>query len=264
MIDGTRQTLIREDMPAEYKNSMLEWINERYGTHNHEEKVKRYIEIKPPNFMVVPDYISILQEIRDSYIFGNYYPALTGACCLGERILNILIIRLREYFKKHRKYKWAKKDNSFTDWKPCIELLLKWNVLTEETGEGFRELEDIRHASIHFDNLQDLESRTLKAVNLIFKITDDLFGVNQRNFFRAPGAPFVRKDREKDPMIREFILPRCILVSYKHYLETGTKTGSFIVRDDPSVPHKEVTDEEFAKLVEGFRESPEDIRFRAA
>ena len=259
MIDGTRQTLTRKDMPQEYKENMLDWIKERYGTHDHKEKVDRYIEVNPPNFMIVPDYIKTLNEIRDAYIFGNYYPALTGACYLGERILNILTIRLRDHFKKHRRYNWAKRHDLFTDWKPCIELLLDWNVLTYETTQAFKDLEQIRHVSIHFDNLQDPESRTLRAVNLIFKITDNLFGVNKRNFFWAPGAPYIRKDREEDPMIKEFILPRCILVTYKHYLETDTQTGNFIVRDDPSVPEKEVTDEEFAKLEEGFRESPEEI-----
>ncbi len=254
LIDGTRQTLTQEGVPPEHKDRELERIKERYGSNSIEEKLERYIEITPPNFMVVPDYLNILHEIRDAYIFGHYYPSLTSACCLGERILNILIIKMRGHFKKHRRYNWSKRHNSFTDWKPCIDLLLDWNGLTEETAKEFRKLEQIRHDSVHFDNLQDLETRSLTAVNLIFKITDDLFGVNQRNFFWTPGVPYVRKDREKDPMVIEFILPHCVLVSYKNYVEIDSQTGKLTIYDNIPVLDKELTDEEFADLVKNFRE----------
>lgn len=121
--------------------------------------------------MIVPDYVNILNEIRDSYVSGYLYAALTASCCLGERILNTLIITLRDYYKKRRQYNWAKRSDSFTDWKQCIDTLLEWKVFSNDIAKDFRDLLDIRHASIHFDKLLDIEARSLIAVNLILKIT---------------------------------------------------------------------------------------------
>ncbi len=254
MIDGTRQSLNNEKFPREYKDHIIQRIKERYGTHDHDAKMKRYLDLKPPNFMVMPDYVNILNEIRDSYISGYLYAALTASCCLGERILNTLIIRLRDHYKKSRRYKWAKKSDSLTDWKQCIDTLLVWNVFSEDTGNDFRKLLDIRHESIHFDKLLDVEAKSTKTANLIMKITNDLFGVNDLNFFWTPGVPFVRKHRESEPIVRMFILPNCARVTYKHTVELGAEIGKFIILDDQSVPHKEVTDEEFIELVKKFRE----------
>ena len=162
----------------------------------------------------MPDYVNILNEIRDSYISGHLYAALTASCCLGERILNTLVIRLRDHYKKSRRYKWATKYDSFTDWKQCIDTLLGWKVFSEENGNDFRKLLNIRHESVHFDNLLDVEAKSIEAANLIMKITDDLFGVNELNFFSATGISYVRKHREREPVVREFILPNCALVTY--------------------------------------------------
>lgn len=54
--------------------------------------------------------------------------------------------------------------------------------------------------------------------------------------------------------MREFILPNCALVTYKHTVELGPEIGKMILRNDPSVPDKDVTDEEFIELVKKFRE----------
>jgi len=254
MIDGTRGTLTNEKIPAEHKEHIIERIKEGHGTDDHEAKLKRYLDLKPPNFMVVPDYVNILNEIRDSYVSGYLYAGLTASCCLGERILNTLIINLRDYYKKRRQYNWAKRSDSFTDWKQCIDTLLEWKVFSNDNAKDFRDLLDIRHASIHFDKLLDIEARSLIAVNLILKITNDLFGVNDLNFFWTPGVPFVRKNREKEPVVREFILPNCAFVTYNHTVELGSEIGKMILRDDPSVPDKDVTDEEFIELVKKFRQ----------
>ena len=99
-----RETLTNEKIPAEHKEHIIERIKERHGTDDHEAKLKRYLDLKPPNFMAVPDYVNIMNEIRDSYVSGYLYAALTASCCLGERILNTLIISLRDYYKKRRQY----------------------------------------------------------------------------------------------------------------------------------------------------------------
>ena len=146
MIDGTRETLANEKIPAEHKEHIIERIKERHGTYDHEVKLKRYLDLKPPNFMVVPDYVNLLNEIRDSYVSGYLYAALTASCCLGERILNTLIINFRYYHKKSRQYNWAKRSDSFTDWKQCIDTLLEWKVFSNDIAKDFRDLLDIRHA----------------------------------------------------------------------------------------------------------------------
>jgi len=49
---------------------------------------------------VIAYHNSFLRRVRDAFASGNYYPALTAGCALGERILNHLILDLREEFRR--------------------------------------------------------------------------------------------------------------------------------------------------------------------
>ena len=43
-------------------------------------------------------------------------------------------------------------------------------------------------------------------------------------------------------------------MTYNHTVELGSGIGKMVIRDDQSVPDKDVTDEEFIELVKEFRE----------
>jgi hypothetical protein len=81
-------------------------------------------------------------------IAGVYYPALTAACALGERILNHLIIAIREDFRTTPQYRTVARKDSFDNWDLAIDTLHAWDVLLPSVVEHYRHLRDIRHRSI--------------------------------------------------------------------------------------------------------------------
>lgn len=54
------------------------------------------------------------------------YPALVGACALGERILNHLILDLRGAYAHTPEYKRVHRKDSFDDWRVPIDTLAAW------------------------------------------------------------------------------------------------------------------------------------------
>jgi hypothetical protein len=62
-------------------------------------------------------------QVRDSFVIGSYYPALTAACALGERILNHLVLGLRDSFRTAEEYKRVYRKDSFDNWMIPIDVL---------------------------------------------------------------------------------------------------------------------------------------------
>ena len=58
----------------------------QYGERNIDAKVQNFTDLKYKPFSVSAFHNKFLEQIRNAYVIGSYYPALTGACALGERI----------------------------------------------------------------------------------------------------------------------------------------------------------------------------------
>ncbi|MCZ6489224.1 MAG: hypothetical protein O7A06_01685 [Acidobacteria bacterium] len=219
----------------------------RYGTDQLFEKLERYLSFTLPDFCVVTEFHQMLREVQDAYVCGHFYPALTGACCIGERIFNVLLLRLREYYKDSPSYKIVCDKASFDDWNNAIDRLLEWSVLPNEIEGSYRDLSKIRHHSIHFKDLSDLEkeSKAGKALADVLKITSALFGRRDDVLFEF-GHLFIKKEKENDPLVREFYIPASCRVGYKY--RTENRDGKHVVIDDQPYEDQEVTDEEFVRL----------------
>ncbi|MBE4112141.1 hypothetical protein HJ114_24250 [Vibrio parahaemolyticus] len=76
-----------------------------FGEYAIEQKVNNFKELKFKPFSVAAFHNKFLEQVRRSYVMGCYYPALTGACALGERILNHMVLLLRDYHKDAPEYK---------------------------------------------------------------------------------------------------------------------------------------------------------------
>ena len=70
-----------------------------------EAKKDNFIALDSKPFSILAFHNRFFEQIRISFIMGAYYPALTGACALGERILNYLILVLRDEYKSTPEYK---------------------------------------------------------------------------------------------------------------------------------------------------------------
>mgnify|MGYP001599004465 FL=1 len=207
------------------------------------------MSFKPPPLRVITEYHDLLQEIEDSFMYGLYYPALTSSCCLGERIFNILILRLRDYYKTSEHYKRIYRKESFDDWSKSVGILWDWRVIaSDDIKIKYEELKSIRHEVIHFNKLEDIEAKALNALRIIYDITTYFFAVGHRDdiYFWTPGEIYVKKVAEQNPFVREMIIPHCILTGYGHRIETVN--GHHILRDEAAYECKEISDEEFIEL----------------
>ena len=184
-------------------------------------------------------------------MIGGYYPALTGACALGERILNHLVLSLRDFFKNSPEYKDVYRKDTFDKWDVPISTLKSWGVLQPDVVTAFNELKDIRNRAIHFRPETDHNDRSLAltAIHTIKRVIDGQFsaiGVHPWFIPDSPNTAFLKKSVENDPFIRTVYIPNCVLVGPYHKLERSS--SGWIVHDDFAYEEREISDEEFARL----------------
>jgi len=229
---------------------LKDFVKQRYGEQDLDNKFNRYSSFKPPGLRIIVEYHTLLQEIEDAYVHGLYYPAVTSACCLGERIFNIIILNLREYYKHSDHFKRLYKKESFGDWEKSIKILSDWKVIdSKEIKNKYLELAEVRHNVIHFNKLEDIESKAKRTLEIIYDITAYLFGVGHRSdiYLWGQGEIYIKKNSEETPFVKKMILPHCHPVGYKHFVDTGNE-GQWIIRDNNLYEEREITDEEFIKM----------------
>jgi hypothetical protein len=252
-LDFTRN-IFKANLPPQVlqqeRKQLEDEIAYKYGLFNAESKVSRYLEYEPPNMCIITEYLSLLHAISDSYILGSFYPTLTGACSLGERIFNIIILKLRDYNKNHPLYKGVYSKSSFQDWDKAITVLAEWKIIDKELEMDYRKLADLRNESIHFGNIKDIQASSLTALRTVMTITDKLFGMKSDLYFWCPGELYVKQLRESEPFVKEFILPNCVLLGYKNSLVDTKNGSSFPMRyqDYDDYENRQITDEEFRRL----------------
>ena len=233
------------------KNRIKEGLLHEFGVADGNNKIQNFIEIGSPPLSFISFHNKFLKQIRYAFVVGSYYPSLVGACSLGERILNQLIIHLRNDFKSTTEYKKVYKKQSFDNWDVAIETLSSWKVILPKVAKDFKKLKKLRNKAIHFNPETDKndKSHALKAIKKLQEIICDQFGIMTKAPWYIPdikGASFIKKDYEKKPFVREIILPNCKLVGYKHELEHNN--GEWTVIDSHDYGNKSVTDNEFKNL----------------
>ncbi len=238
----------------ENKRSIREGLIHYYGAEDYERKIQNFIDLGIAPFSVVSFHNVFFKQSRDAFVVGAYYPALSSACALGERILNQLILHLRDYFKSSPEYKKVYRKNSFDNWDLAINVLGSWEILLPTTSVLFKELKDIRNASLHFNPETDVNTHQMakEAIGKLSGIIQEQFaGFGKQPWFIPckKGAAFIRKDWESNPFVKEIILPNCCQAGYKHKLDR--KSDKWIVHDDYKYEQDgPLSDEEFIKLFE--------------
>lgn len=210
---------------------------EEYGALNSDEKFNNIKELGNLPFTVISFHSKFLIQTRNAFIARAYYPALTGACALGERILNHLILKLRDYYKNTDGYKKIRNKKSFDKWDKAIGVLDSWNVFLPEVTSLYKELSTIRNESIHFRPEVDTNDRelALKAIQILTMIINKQFSPFGNKPWIIPktkGAVFIKKDYEENPFIKTVFLPNCAYVSpfyeIKYY---DSETGAMKIND---------------------------------
>lgn len=222
-----------------------------FGEDAIANKIERFIEIDTKPMSVISYHNKFFTQVRDAYVMGHFYPALVGACALGERILNHLIIDMRSMFKDTDEYRRVYRKDSFDNWDVPITTLETWDVLLPEVAAEFKALKILRHRSIHFNHstYETLREDSINAVLHIRKVIDYQFGTwGIRPWFigGTKGSVFVAKDFELHPFVRTYFAPRFAYVGPLFGMRNAKSKG-LEVMDVPDYGDGEWTDEEFAK-----------------
>lgn len=230
-----------------------------YGAVRSDEKIANMIDLGNAPFSILAFHNKFYHQARDAFIIGAYYPALTGACALGERILNHLLLRLRTSYATSPRYKKVYRKNSFDNWNFVIETLEEWEVLLPEVAAAFRNLAQIRNEkAIHFKPETDENARdfALEALRILSEIINKQFGASGNAPWFIPntkGCYFIKKEAEKHPFIQQIYLPQCILVGpYHKVTDIRYENGRyvFVISDDFPYEGREISDTKFVELFE--------------
>lgn len=238
-----------KEMHIQNRENVLRSLANQYGTQQLEAKVQNFKELGAAPFSLAAFHNRFLAQARNAFVTGSYYPALTGACALGERILNHMVLLLRDHHTGSPEYKKVYRKDSFDYWPTAIDALASWDELLPEATEKFRELNGLRNRAIHFNPEVDHTDRelALKAIHLLQDIVSaqfSAFGPLPWYFF-VPGEIYVKREWEEKPFVKYIVIPNGILVGPHHQIE-GLQPQVSI--RDIQYENQEITDAEFVGL----------------
>src|SRR5688572_3834923 len=112
----TSPTLLSQKISLEWEDDVRAmWVRNKrnitdslkltHGKSNFGAKLRNFIDLGPAPFSIVSYYNLLLRQVRSAFVHCDYYPSLVGACALGERILNHLVLDLRENYRGAYGYK---------------------------------------------------------------------------------------------------------------------------------------------------------------
>jgi hypothetical protein len=233
----------------ENRKKTIEGLIAEYGEIDSAKKIENFIALNIKPFSILAFHNRFFSQAWNAFIIGAYYPALTGVCALGERILNHLMLLLRDDYKNTPEYKKVYGKASFDDWSLPIKTLQSWDVLLPDVVENFYQLKDMRHKAIHFRPETDHNDRelALQALHCMKAIIGSQFSGwgSQPWFTITMGELYIKKAWEEKPFIKKVYLPNCALVGPKHRIAALMPK---VVIDDIEYEPIEITDEEFCRL----------------
>lgn len=240
-----------KELHRENRARQLKFMEERYGTRNIDAVVKNAIDLGSKSFSLIAYHNIYHEQARRAFIAGNDYPALVAACALGERILNHLMLDMRDSFKASEHYKKVYRKESFDDWGYVIDVLTDWGILVDGVADAIRELGVLRNHSIHFNPeiYQSLHADALAALKHLDTIIAKQFGLGLQPWYipGTAGAQFIKREYENHPFVRTYLIPNSGFVGHMYGMDMQPN-GRWIHLDYADYGDEEVTDAEFTKL----------------
>lgn len=242
----TRVTIFKSTTLKEEQNRLSDQLKDEWGAFDFENKLRRYIDLDLAFLGIPEEYYDLLWPVISAYCCGLFYPAMTSAGSLGERILNRLILKTRTHFKSSKHYKKIWNKDSFEQWDSILKILKDWQIISDTVEDLFLELKNYRNDSIHYNDGYDFDTNSHKAVKALAKIIDLQFNYTQRKdlfwVFDVPGEIWLRSKMVNDPFVKEFIIPHCALLSpFCEPLANPPIKGT-------NTPLKPLSDEEFIEI----------------
>ncbi|NJM52991.1 MAG: hypothetical protein HC846_06100 [Blastocatellia bacterium] len=241
-----RVNSLKDDLAKTAHESITNGFKTKWGEFDFNSKLDRFIKLDIAFIGIPEEYYELLWAVVSSYCCGYFYPAMTGAGSLGERILNRLILKTRDYFKLSKHYKNIYRKGSFDNWDYPITVLNEWLVISDEVVAAFQTLKQYRNDSIHYKDGYDFQLNSYNAIKALSIIIDKQFNYITRKdlfwVFDIPGEIWLKSAVINEPFVREFVLPHCIpLTPYDEPLADPPFQAS-------DVPLKPLSDKEFIRL----------------
>lgn len=227
----------------------IQGLQEEFGIRNFDQKLQNFIDLGSKSFSIIAFHNRFYAQARSAFVQCQYYPALTGVCALGERVLNHLVLGLREHYKASPYYKRVYRKDSFDNWDLALDALRDWQVLTTTAEVNFGELLQRRNDSIHFNAGTERSDRedalgALLTFGRILEAQFASFGALPW-LFTPPGEVYVRKEWEQSPFVQLVYVPNSRYVGHKHRV---VNAFPWKVEDTAEYASEEVSDDEFTKL----------------
>src|ERR1700683_3125811 len=239
-------------MHLENRERIIEALKRQYGTEQFDVRLKNFQKLGDAPMSIVSYHNLFYRQTREAFIVEAYYPALTGACALGERILNHLILDLRDSFRSRETYKQVHGKQSIDDWDRAVSVLEDWVVLEPGVGTHFRRLKALRHKSLHFNaqtytHARDDALEALQCLKSIIVGQFAAFGAQRWFIPGTKGACFLREASESDPFVKTFYLKQCPYLGYRYSLKF-VPGGAGMDFELESYEQRAITDEVFCNL----------------
>ncbi|MBI1220480.1 MAG: hypothetical protein GC186_18265 [Rhodobacteraceae bacterium] len=234
----------------ESRAQLIKRLEQEYGSRHMDRVVKNSSDLGAKSMSLLTYHNTLHEQARRAFVTGAYYPALVAACALGERILNHLLLDLRDSFKASPHYSKVYRKGSFQDWEFAVTVLTDWNILANDVRVDILALNKLRNCSVHFnpDTYESLRDDALAALQLLDQIISKQFGYfgGQPWFVEdTPGAQFVKRAYESEPFVQTYIVPRSGFVGPLFGMEL-TPENRWYHLDYSDYGDEELTDEEFA------------------
>lgn len=247
--DGRSNVLWTPDSKLNAARDMvIEQMKGQYGLTDFASKLQRYTELGMSPWSIIAYHNQFLAQVRDAYVMGAYYPALTGACAMGERILNHLWLGLQSEYAIPARFR---NNGALNNWSHLAGILTGWGILLPKAKKMIMKLEDARQKSIHFRPSVDLDKqskpRALAAIKMLQGFIREQFSSYGEFPWYITGVYneiYIKKEWEASPYIKLLYLPHCSLVGPQHVIRGANPWRA----EDKTNLIGEVTDAEFVKL----------------
>ena len=212
--DFTPNMLKRDEDDQSIHEGMKGRLIEQHGKESIDDKYLRWKEVSRANMWVLEEFNQFLDEITKAYVQGYYYLSITGACCLTERVLNRLVVKLKKHHKASPRYKlFYDREQQIQNWGLLIDALEEWGVLNDEQVSICKKLHKYRNDTVHYIPDYNFKNAAPIVIKLATRLIDSLFSVLDRgdtyHIFTVPGEIWVKEEKLNDPFVQEFILPCC-------------------------------------------------------
>jgi hypothetical protein len=245
-----------KELHIQNQQRFVENLKQTYGLLDFDQKLSDFKDLGSKPFSVVAFHNVFFEQARRAFISGQYYPALTAICSLGERVLNHLVLELRDYFKSSEHYKKTYRLDSIDNWDLAIRCLADWGVLTATAEEAFKELKVQRNYALHFnrDTVSKVRQLALEANSSFGKMLEAQFSPvgNLPWIFWVPGETYLKQSYLEQPFVKLVFVPNSVCVGPKHRVRN---IFPHEVEDLPIYAEQEVSDDEFTALRTAFNEN---------